>query len=49
MTGKISKLQPLDLNGQTYYYLKKGKEVYQSFPHRQTKDNPVLFIIKMKA
>ena len=49
MTGKISKLQPLDLNGQTYYYLKKGKEVYQSFPGRQTKDNPVLFIIKMKA
>lgn len=49
MTGKISKLQPLDLNGQTYYYLKKGEEVYQSFPHIQTEDNPVLFIIKMKA
>ena len=40
MTGIISKLQPLDLNGQTYYYLKSNKE---------TDDNPILYIIKMKV
>ncbi|WP_075967617.1 6-bladed beta-propeller [Parabacteroides massiliensis] len=48
-TGKIPELQSIDLQSNTYCYCKSGKELAYSFPRRTNKDNPVLFIVKMKA
>ena len=48
-TGKIPELQTIDLQSNTYCYHKSGKELAYSFPDRSDKDNPVLFIVKMKA
>jgi len=48
-TGKILELQSIDLQSNTYCYYKSGKELAYSFPDLTNKDNPVLFIVKMKA
>lgn len=48
-TGKIPELQSIDLQSDTYCYCKSGKELAHSFPGRTNDDNPVLFIVKMKA
>ena len=48
-TGKIPELQSIDLQSNTYCYYKSGKELAYSFPDRIDQDNPVLFIVKMKA
>ena len=48
-TGKILELQSMDLQSNTYCYYKSGKELAYSFPDLTNKDNPVLFIVKMKA
>ena len=49
MTGKIPELQSIDLQSNTYCYYKSGKELAYSFPDQMNQDNPVLFIVKMKA
>lgn len=48
-TGKVSELQSIDLKSNTYCFYKSGQELADSFPERANKDNPVLFIVKMKA
>lgn len=48
-TGKISALQPMDLNAQTFCYVKRGEAIFQSFPQKAKEESPVLFIVKMKA
>lgn len=49
MTGEIQTLQPMDIYNQIYCYYQKGDKLNQSFPKRKVDDNPVLFIVKMKA
>lgn len=48
-TGKVPELQPMDVYNNTYCYCKSGKAVAHSFPERTDTDNPVLFILKIKA
>lgn len=48
-TGKISELQSIDLQGDTYCYYKSGPALTHAFPDRANQDNPVLFIVKIKS
>lgn len=48
-TGRISELQAMDVSTTSYCYYKTGEEVKKSFPERKESDNPVLFIVKLKA
>lgn len=48
-TGKIPELQAMDIYNNTFCYCKSGEEVKKAFPDRKSNENPVLFIIKMKA
>lgn len=48
-TGRICDLQAMDLHGNSYCYSKTGKEVQTAFPDRKESDNPVIFVVKLKA
>ncbi|MCD8264923.1 MAG: hypothetical protein LUD02_12855 [Tannerellaceae bacterium] len=48
-TGAVAGLQPLDLYNHSFCYLKTGDAVRNSFSGRKENDNPVLFIVKLKA
>ena len=48
-TGKVADLQAMDVHSQSYCYSKTGKEAQMAFPDRKETDNPVLFIVKLKA
>lgn len=48
-TGRISELQALDVSNTSYCYYKTGEEVKKAFPERKESDNPVVFIVKLKA
>jgi len=48
-TGAVADLHPLDLYHHSVCYLKDGASVADSFPGRSKTDNPVLFIVKLKA
>lgn len=48
-TGRISELQAMDVYNTSYCYYKMGNEVKKAFPDRKEGDNPVLFIVKLKA
>lgn len=48
-TGKVKDLQAMDVYSQSYCYSKTGKEALMAFPDRKETDNPVLFIVKLKA
>lgn len=48
-TGKIPELQAMDIYSNSYCYCKSSEEVKQAFPERKAGDNPVVFIVKLKA
>lgn len=48
-TGKVMDLQAMDVYSQSYCYSKTGKEARIAFPDRKETDNPVLFIVTLKA
>lgn len=48
-TGRIPELQAMDVYSNSYCYSKSSEEVKQSFPDRKAGDNPVIFIVKLKA
>lgn len=48
-TGKVADLQAMDVYSDSFCYYKTGKEAQAAFPDRKDTDNPVLFIVKMKA
>ena len=48
-TGQIAELQAMDVHSNYYCYCKMGEEVEKAFPGRTENDNPVLFIVKLKA
>lgn len=48
-TGKVTDLQVLDIHSNSYCYYKSSQEVQKTFPDRKNTDNPVLFIVRMKA
>lgn len=48
-TGKVPELQSIDIYSNTYCYYKCNKELVESFPGRTAEENPVLFIVRMKA
>lgn len=48
-TGQVPELQAMDVYSNSYCYYKTGEEVKQAFPGRKDSDNPVLFIVKLKA
>lgn len=48
-TGRIGELQAMDVSNSSYCYYKSGEEVRKAFPERKENDNPVLFIVKLKA
>lgn len=49
LTGKVPDLQSLDVYNQSFCYCRSGEEVKDAFPGRTEEDNPVLFIVRMKA
>ena len=48
-TGQIEDLQAMDVYSNSYCFSKSGKDVQKAFPDRKETDNPVLFIVKLKA
>lgn len=47
-TGNVE-LQAMDMFNKTYYFCKSGKAVQKSFPNRESCENPILFIVKLKV
>ena len=48
-TGQIQDLQAMDVYSNSFCFYKSGKDVLKAFPNRKESDNPVLFIVKLKA
>lgn len=48
-TGKVPDLKSLDIYNNSFCYCRSGEEVKKAFPDRTEEDNPVLFIVRMKA
>ena len=48
-TGLIANLQAIDLTGQTYCFSKTAREARKAFPRRTADENPVVFIVRLKA
>lgn len=48
-TGRVPDLQALDVYNSSFCYCRSGEEVKNAFPDRTEEDNPVLFIVRMKA
>ena len=48
-TGKVRELQAMDVYSNSYCFYKSSEEVKKAFPDRKTGDNPVVFIVKLKA
>lgn len=48
-TGRISKLQSVDIFSRTLCFTKSGEELGKAFPSRKESDNPVVFIVHLKA
>ncbi|WP_195375204.1 MULTISPECIES: 6-bladed beta-propeller [Parabacteroides] len=48
-TGKVPDLQALDVYNNSFCYCRSGEELKRAFPDRTEEDNPVLFIVRMKA
>lgn len=48
-TGKVPDLKSLDAYNNSFCYCRSGEEVKNAFPDRAEEDNPVLFIVRMKA
>lgn len=48
-TGKVPDLQALDAYNRSFCYSRSSEEVKAAFPDRTGDDNPVLFIVRMKA
>lgn len=48
-TGYIQTLQPMDLMGDNYCYVKKGKDLTTGFPEIANRNIPVVFIVQMKS
>lgn len=48
-TGKVPDLQALDVYNNSFCYCRSAEDLKASFPERTAEDNPVLFIVKMKA
>ncbi len=48
-TGRVLNLQAMDLTGDTYCFLKSGHSLQQSFPDRNTENDSVLFIVRLKS
>lgn len=48
-TGRVPDLQALDVYNNSFCYCRSGEELKEAFPDRTKEDNPVLFIVRMKA
>ena len=48
-TGRVPDLKSLDIYNNSFCYCRSGEEVKKAFPDRTEEDNPVLFIVRMKA
>lgn len=48
-TGKVPDLKAMDAYNNSFCYCRSGKEVKDAFPGRTEEENPVLFIVRMKA
>lgn len=48
-TGRVPDLKALDVYNSSFCYCRSGEEVKNAFPDRTEEDNPVLFIVRMKA
>ena len=48
-TGSILNLHPMNLSNRFFCFAQSGEAVKQSFPQRTSTDNPVVFIVKLKA
>jgi hypothetical protein len=48
-TGVVTDIQPLNMDGNEYYFYKTGKDVVKLFPERGEHDNPVLFFVSLNG
>lgn len=48
-TGRVPDLKSLDIYNNSFCYCRSGEEVKKAFTDRTEEDNPVLFIVRMKA
>ncbi|WP_139785092.1 6-bladed beta-propeller [Parabacteroides sp. Marseille-P3160] len=48
-TGAIPKLQPLDAYAHTFCFSKSGKDLKRAFPNWKAGDNPIVFLVRLKA
>ena len=48
-TGRVPDLKALDVYNSSFCYCRSGEKVKNAFPDRTEEDNPVLFIVRMKA